>query len=145
MPQIAWVLFTILSVISALHLYWAFGGIWPGRDEKSLAQTVIGANNITRMPPVWLTALVAILIFCAGLIPLMWSAVVPYSIPQGMVWIAMWVLAFIFLGRGIAGYLPFFRNPNNQQPFADLDMKYFSPLCIAIGTGYLGLIYLARI
>ncbi len=145
MPQIAWAIFVILCAIAILHLYWAFGGLWPGKDEKTLTQTVIGATGITHMPPKWLTVLVAILIFMAALFPLIWSGIISSPVPDGLVRAAMWVLTFIFIARGIAGYLPFFHKSNAEQPFATLNRNYYSPLCIVIGCGYLGLIHLARI
>lgn len=145
MIQIAWLLFTVLTIIGALHLYWAFGGLWPGHDEKSLVRTAIGTTKYTSMPPKWLTALVSVCIFSAGLFPLMWSAQISYVIPQGMVWLGMWVLSAVFIGRGIAGYMPFFRKSNSAQPFADLNYRYFSPLCLLIGSGFVALIYLAGV
>lgn len=145
MAPIAWIIFLALTVISLIHFYWALGGVWPGHDERSLAQTVVGATNISRMPPNWLSGLVAICIFFTGLVPLMWSAQISYSIPQGMVWFAMWALMVIFLGRGIVGFTPFFRKSNSEQPFARLNTIYFSPLCILIGAGFASLIYLSGV
>ena len=31
-----------LLAIAALHVYWAFGGYWPGHDARSLVVTVVG-------------------------------------------------------------------------------------------------------
>lgn len=75
----------------------------------------------------------------------MWSAQISYFIPQGMIWFAMWGLLAIFIGRGIMGFLPFFRKSNSEQPFAHLNAIYFSPLCILLGSGFAGLIYLAGV
>ena len=145
LAQISWVLFCILVLISALHLYWAIGGFWPGGDEKSLARTVIGTTSITHMPPPLLTGIVALCIFGAAILPLMWSAQIPYSIPQGLVWMGMWGLSVIFVGRGIAGYTAYFRRMNGDQPFARLNARYYSPLCLIIGAGFLCSIFLAGV
>ena len=145
MTIISWILSAVLGTISAVHFYWAIGGLWPGTDETSLARTVIGQEKMKAMPPRWLTALVALCIAAASIIPLMWSAVISYAVPQGLVWIAMWVLILVFFGRGIAGYLAFFRKQHSAQPFADLNRKYYSPLCLLIGAGFVMLIYLAGV
>jgi len=130
----------ILGLISAIHFYWAFGGIWPGTDKTSLARTVIGENNISRMPPSWLTFAVACAIAVAALWPLMWRSFVPYFLPQGLLWAGMIALSIVFIGRGIAGYMPFFTSITSEQPFARLNALYFSPLCLIIGTGFLALL-----
>jgi len=136
MTILAIIMFSVLFITAALHAYWALGGLWPGRDETSLAKTVIGATGIDKMPPRVVSFVVALAIFAAAIWPLMWRSIIPYPFPQGLVWLGMLVLTVIFLGRGIAGYLPIFRNSFSQQPFARLDRRYFSPLCLALGVGY---------
>jgi len=126
--------------IAAMHFYWAFGGFWPGKDEVSLVRTVFGGNRISKMPPMALTLVVAVAIFAASLWPLMWRSIVPYTLPQGLVWIGMVVLAMVFLGRGIVGYLPIFTNKLSEQPFARLNKLYFSPLCLIVGAGFVALL-----
>jgi len=44
-------------------------------------------------------------------------------------------IALVFLLRGVAGFLPFWRAKHDAQPFAQLDQKIYSPLCLGIGTG----------
>ena len=48
-------------------------------------------------------------------------------------------VALVFLGRGIAGFTPAWRRLTPEQPFATLDVRYYSPLCLAIGTGFAAL------
>ncbi len=126
----------VLSVISALHAYWAYGGLWPGRDEASLVKTVIGAPGLETMPPTGLTMAVALLIFIAGLLPLMLVSGVPSGPPANLVWTGMVVLATIFLVRGSLAFLPIFRKRHPQEPFATLDRHIYGPLCLLIGAGY---------
>ena len=45
------VLFFVLAALSALHVYWAVGGVWPGSDAASCARTVIGFRGVDGMPP----------------------------------------------------------------------------------------------
>ncbi len=141
MDSLAVILFCILALIAGVHFYWAVGGFWPGTDEASLARTVVGEKNIPRMPTRSFILAVVAAIFAASLWPLMWRSIIPYFLPQGFLWFGMVILTLVFLGRGIAGYLPFFTNRMCEQPFARLNALYFSPLCLAIGAGYLTLLY----
>ena len=140
MDSLAFILFCILVLIAGVHFYWAFGGFWPGKDEVSLARIVVGKKNISRMPSRLLTLAVVVAIFVASLWPLMWRSIISYSLPQGFLWFGMVVLMLVFLGRGIVGYLPFFTNKMSEQPFSRLNALYFSPLCLAIGAGFMALL-----
>ena len=135
----------VLAAIAMLHLYWALGGFWPGHDEASLAQAVVGTAGIQRMPPVWMTVAVVLALFAAALWPLMWAAIVPYVLPQTLVVLGMWVLATVFLLRGIAGYTPVFGPDRVQEPFLSLNRRLYAPLCFLIGSGFVLLIVLARL
>ncbi|OCP36882.1 DUF3995 domain-containing protein [Ensifer sp. LC163] len=133
----------VLSVIAVLHAYWAWGGLWPGHDEASLAKTVVGASGLETMPPAGLTVLVAILIFVAGLLPLIFVSGVPSILPASLVWMGMVLLAAIFLVRGVLAFTPIFRGRHPQQPFATLDRRFYGPLCLVIGIGYVLVLALA--
>lgn len=132
---IAFGIFAILAVAAVLHIYWAAGGLWPGRDEKSLARTVVGSNGIEAMPPRWITGLVSVGIFLAGLWPMFWLGWIDLPLPSWLITAGMIVLTLIFAGRGVAGFVPAVRRANAVQPFATLDRRYFSPLIVAIGLG----------
>jgi len=140
LDSLAFILFCVLVLIAGVHFYWAFGGFWPGKDEVSLARIVVGKKNISRMPSRLLTLAVVVAIFVASLWPLMWRSIISYSLPQGFLWFGMVVLMLVFLGRGIVGYLPFFTNKMSEQPFSRLNALYFSPLCLAIGAGFMALL-----
>ena len=45
--------------------------------------------------------------------------------------------ALVFLARGIAGFTPAWRRLTPEQPFARLDVRYYSPLCLLIGLALL--------
>lgn len=133
---LAWAICLVLSGVSALHAYWAWGGLWPGRDEASLSRAVVGARGLETMPPTGLTVTVAILIFIAGLFPLIFVFGPPSGLPASMAWIGMVVLAGIFLLRGVLPFTRSFRDRHPQQPFATLDRRLYGPLCLLIGTAY---------
>lgn len=137
---LAWTIAVILFATSCLHFAWAAGSVWPAGSEAELTLMVVGIEGVETMPSRPLTATVALGICLVGIIPLMWRGLIPYphAIPQTLVWIAMWVLAALFLLRGIAGLLPIF--PSQAMPFARLNKRYFSPLILASGLGYLILV-----
>ena len=130
----------VLAIIAAVHVAWAAGMVWPGTDEASLSCTVVGTPGATKMPPRQITAIVATAILLAALWPLLWRGLIPYPhiIPQSLIWLGMWVLTLVFLGRGAAGYLP--AMARTEQPFARLNRLYYSPLCLALGLGFLVLV-----
>jgi hypothetical protein len=43
----------------------------------------------------------------------------------------------VFLGRGLAAYIPAWRRVTPEQPFARLDQIAYGPLCLALGAGFL--------
>ena len=47
------------------------------------------------------------------------------------------VLSGFFLARGIAGYTDRWRQLTPEQPFARLDRKYYSPLCLVLGLFFI--------
>ncbi|MGF6172431.1 DUF3995 domain-containing protein [Ensifer sp. 4252] len=126
----------VLSVIATVHAYWAWGGLWPGHDEASLAKTVVGASGLETMPPAGLTAMVAFLVFMAGLLPLILVSGSPSILPASLVWMGMALLAAIFLVRGALAFTAIFRRRHPQEPFATLDRYFYAPFCVVIGTGY---------
>jgi len=136
MNFLAIAIFIVLSAVSLLHLYWAFGGLWPGKDQKSLVDTVIGGTDMKKMPPAIVTIAVAIAIFAAALWPLMWRGIIDHPLPQMLVLLGISVLIGVFIGRGIVGYLPVFKKSNSAEPFARLNARYFSPLCLLLGLGF---------
>lgn len=129
MSLLAYVLSTLLLIPAALHLLWAMGYWTPIRDEAQLARSVVGAPGITRMPGAVACALVAVVLFFAALLPhLVWF---PYRnlLQSGF--------AAVFLLRGSAAFLPAWRRLVPEQPFATLDRRFYGPLCLLLGTGFL--------
>ncbi len=133
MQIIALSIFIVLAIVAFTHGYWAFGGHWPASSRATLPQTVVGSKGLKQMPPFWLTMIVAVLILIAGLLPVSW---VFFPVLPNILWFAMMTLAAIFWVRGIASYTPIFRKLQAEEPFATLDRKYFGPLCIALGLGF---------
>jgi hypothetical protein len=135
----------ILGAIAALHLYWAAGGLWPGRSPQGLIDAVIGMPQLNEMPPVWLTSLVGVALAGVAMLPLIIAPVfgnvfVSLGLPLSMLSGAMilgFFAALLFIARGIAGYLPFWRRIHTVEPFATLDVVLYSPLCLLLGLAFI--------
>lgn len=139
---LALLIFITLTFVAALHAYWAFGGLWPGRNELSLARIVVGSRGITKMPSRGLTLIVALLIFVSGLIALAQVSILPALLPPLFQQAAIIGLAIVLLVRGTASFTPQFRRMQAEEPFATLDRNVYAPLCLALGAGFITLLLL---
>ncbi len=70
MTIIALLIFSSLFAAALLHAAWAFGVLWPAKDEQTLINTVIGAPGMSKMPGAGLTLAVAAGIASAGVFAL---------------------------------------------------------------------------
>ncbi len=126
----------ILTVTALVHLYWALGGLWPANSPGELAQTVIGEPGREKLPPPLVTVSVAGLILAAGLIPALHLADIPSVLPDWLSHGTLWLLAFVFISRGAVTYLWVIKAEKLTEPFRTLNFRYFSPLCLILGTGF---------
>lgn len=126
----------VLGAIAALHVYWGLGGVWPGHDEKSCARAIAGFRGIERMPSLAASLAVAAALLAAAVVALALAALIRVPMPSALLVLAGAGAAAIFLGRGVAGFTPAWRRLTPEQPFARNDRRFFSPLCLAIGTGF---------
>ena len=135
MTLLALIIALILLAIAALHAYWGFGGAWPGRDAADCARRVGGFPGARRMPGPGPSFAVAAALLAAALLVMLEGDLIALPVPAVLVSLATLCAAFVFLGRGIAGFTPAWRRLTPEQPFATLDVRYYSPLCLAIGAG----------
>ena len=141
---IALMLCFTLSCVAAVHVYWAFGGLWPAQDEAALARTVVGVKDLRKMPGRGVTLVVSILIAVAGILPLYVTGLLvppmtiplPASLLKGALPALLGELALIFLARGTLSYVGYFQKREAEEPFLTLDKRYYAPLCLALGSGY---------
>jgi hypothetical protein len=125
----------VLVAIAAFHAYWGLGGLWPSRTAADLARAVVGDGR-TRMPPPWACFTVAALLLVVAAWP--WAMLArPDS--EAMLVFGI-VAAAIFFVRGSAGYSPRWRQRFSTEPFATRDMRFYSPLCLALATGVMALL-----
>lgn len=139
---VAFAVFLPLLTVSFAHLLWGLGTSWPIQSEQLLAQTVIGRPGTARMPNKLATLLLAVLLFAAGIVA-MGLADKTDGGPARTIIGAL--LAALFLARGIAGYTPGWRARHPVEPFASLDRRNYSPLCLWIGAGFLILVLMRLI
>ena len=139
---IAILVFLPLLTVGLAHLFWALGTTWPIQSEALLAQTVVGRPGITRMPNRLITGLIALLLFAASVIAIGLADPAEGGLSRTALGI---LLAIVFLARGIVGYTPGWRARYPTEPFATLDRKNYSPLCLWIGAGFLILVIMRLI
>ena len=112
---------------------------WPRETEAELVTTVIGHKRGT-MPSPSQCYLAALAIFIPGAIALVLAGVVQTPLPPWLVPLAGAGATLVFAGRGIAGYVPAWRARHPREPFASLDRRYYSPLCLLLAAGFIALL-----
>lgn len=144
MVILAILLSLVLFALSAIHVYWAFGGKWPGSTERDLVDTVIGIGD--RMPPAVVSLAVALALALMAVMPLIAGGLLDdrplkqLGLAEYLPWL-MAAIAVIFLGRAL-GTLAFKLFPdigkNHAQRFIELDRRFYGPLCLVLGLAYGG-------
>ena len=135
MTLLALLISFVLTAIALLHAAWAVGIVWPGKDAESCARTVVGARGITTMPSPLACWIVAATLLAVAALPLILIGRVGTALPDWLSGIGGPIVACVFLTRGILGYLPVWRRKCPEQPFATLDRRFYSPICLALGAG----------
>lgn len=136
MSVLALALAATMLLLAALHAYWGLGGVWPGTDATSCARTVGGFPRATGMARPSACFAVAAALAATALIALVQGGLVQFEGLGPLPALAAGGAAFIFTGRGIAGFTPAWRRLTPKQPFAKLDVRYYSPLCLLIGAAF---------
>lgn len=131
------ILAATLFALAGVHLYWAFGGRWPGHDEVSLVEHVVGRTAGMRAPGPLASAAVAAALAVGGLLVL--AVLVPSSPLEPWLRAGRWGLLTVFALRGLATYVPPVFRYAEGTPFARLNRRAYGPLCLAIALGLLAL------
>ena len=139
---IAAFMFVALLAVCFAHLLWSIGRTWPIREEKLLAQTVVGTAGIERMPPKLASFGVALFTIISGV-----TALALADHDSGGLGMTLLGLPFaaIFLARGIAGYTAWFQAKTPEPNFRYNDRRVYSPLCLALGADFLVLVVMRLI
>ena len=131
---LALILAATLFALAGIHLYWGFGGRWPGHDETSMVEHVVGRTRGMRAPGLAASAAVALALAAGGVLVLTSLTPTPWD---GWLRAARWVLFAVFAGRGLATYVPPIFRYAEGTPFATLNRRAYGPLCLAIALGLL--------
>jgi hypothetical protein len=133
------ILIVVLVALAALHAWWGVGGRWPGHDERSLVELVIGRTRSMRMPSLVRCLLVASALFAAAGLVAVKSKVIAVDFGTAgevLVQVGFWIAGAVFALRGLAGYIrPVFAYADGT-PFASLNRRFYSPLCLLIAAGF---------
>jgi hypothetical protein len=128
-----------LLAVGIAHLLWSLGIMWPIRDSKLLARTVVGTPGVAKMRAKPLTFVTAVLIFAACVVA--FSVADPTSGGGGLTALAL-LVGLAFLARGALGYTSWWARRTPEEPFRSLDRTNYAPLCLALGAGFLVLVVL---
>ncbi len=123
----------ILFLLAAVHLYWGFGGRWPGHDEASMVEHVVGRTRGMKAPGLPASAAVAVALATGG--GLVLATIFPPPPFEPLLQAARWILFAVFAGRGLATYVPPVFRYAEGTPFWRLNRRAYGPLCLAIALG----------
>lgn len=142
MTIIAIPLSCVLVPIAVLHFLWAIKIWFPVKDEERLAKTVTGFKGRRRMPSTFACLFVSIALFLTAALPLLLTNILRQElIPPWLAAMFCFLAGFLFVFRGIIGYLPVFARMTPEQPFRTYDRYIYSPLCLVIGSSFLFLVW----
>lgn len=129
----------LLVTISMLHIYWGFGGLWPGKDKQELIDLVFGKG--TQFPSAFSCFFVATGLILFSALPWIWLYRFSLDLDNQTLILLPYLLYFvsgIFFLRGILGYLPFITK--HWKPiFVKNTKRIFNPLCIFLGITFLAM------
>lgn len=131
-------IFTTLSIISLIHVYWAFGG----KKGVNLAIPLIdGTKAFT--PGAIVTLLVAAALALFAILSLILIDVVDVlKVPADYIKWGGITVGSIFILRSIGDFnMVGFSKKRKQGQFATLDSWLYSPLCLLLGAGYFYLVW----
>lgn len=127
------VLAAILVLLAFLHVYWAFGGRWPGRDSASLAELVVGTRG--EMPSALACHAVAAVLGLAAALVLDASGTLPLGLPSWMVAMGAWGVVAVLALRGLGGFFEGRLRPSVRElPYHRWNVRLYSPLCLALAV-----------
>lgn len=127
---ISFLLFTVFISLSAIHIYWGFGGSWA---IDVVFPTKEDGSKMYNRPGKTATFVVASGLFMFGLFYLIKVQVFQMAVPIILEQYGYWVIAIIFLLRatGDFNYIGLFKKVKTT-PFGIQDSRVYTPLCISI-------------
>ncbi len=129
------VLGLLLYSLAVLHAYWAVGGSWGGRQ----AVPTIGDRPVFEPSPL-ACSVVSLLLFVTGSLPFAVTLLDSRGGAHEWAHRALLAVGIVFVARSIGEgrFVGFFKREKDIE-FARLDSLFYSPLCLALGCGYVAL------
>ncbi len=125
----------IFLFLSGLHFYWGLGGKW---GVNAAIPTKENTEKVLT-PKLFDCFAVAFGLLGFGIFVLIKSELILYELPAWLAHYGLWAISFLFILRAIGEfkYVGFFKKIRTTL-FAQMDTKYYSPLCLLIG--FLGIL-----
>ncbi|MEV7781026.1 DUF3995 domain-containing protein [Kitasatospora sp. NPDC088351] len=121
-----------LAATGALHALWAVTP-WPLRTPEEFAETMVGAGE--GAPSAAACLAVAGALGTAACLVGAEAGVLPAAGPRWVRRAGVRAVAGVLLARGAAGPLVFGGLTERTERFRRLNVRYYSPLCLALGAG----------
>lgn len=132
---LAFLLLLGVGAIAVVHFLWGLGSHWPEGSEEALVRGMVGDGR-RRMPPPWQCFAVGLLLALIALWP-----IYALGFASGETAVqGSFVIAGIFVARGLAGYSGRWRAHFTDEPFATRNRRYYSPLRLLLGVAYVALV-----
>ncbi|MFE4515902.1 DUF3995 domain-containing protein [Kitasatospora sp. NPDC056783] len=122
----------VLGATGVLHAVWAVTP-WPLRTPEEFADTVVGAGG--GVPPAAACLAVAGALGAGAYLVAAEAGVLPAVGPACLRRAGVRAVAGVMLARGVAGPVVFGRVSERSARFRRLNVRYYSPLCVALGAG----------
>jgi len=117
-----------------MHVYWALGGKW---GEDAVVPTNGNGKKLFN-PGLIGTLIVAIGLLLFMLVDLAYSGLIEHELSKDTMHYAILAIGVIFLVRAIGNFNNVgFTKRRTQTVFAEMDTRYYSPLCLFIGVVHL--------
>lgn len=120
----------VLVLVGLLHVVWIFTP-WPLRTREEFARRVVDVAP-ERLPSPGLTLAVAVLLGVAAYLVVGRADLVPVPGPSWLTVVGTAGVAAVLLLRGVGGFVI---SSRRSTEFARLDLRIYSPLCVALAAG----------
>jgi hypothetical protein len=129
---LVWPLVLVFAALASLHVYWALGGHTGG--TAAVPTRPGGAALFTPSPGG--TLAVAAALAAAAWIVAVSGGVAPPVGPRPLYVVGAWGLALVLLGRAVGDFhhVGLFKRVRGT-PFAAMDDRLYTPLCLALALG----------
>ncbi len=123
----------ILLIISLIHFYWGFGGRWG--MAQSLPTNEAGEKVLN--PGAMACFIVAFGLLAASFYCMIFLKIINFKLPNFVLEYGIWALMLVFSARAIGDfkYVGFGKKITTTH-FADLDSRYYSPLCAYLAVNF---------